>query len=150
MFAIRDGKWKLVLGNGSGGRENPRGKPFAKPYQLFDMSKDIAESTNVAEQHPEVVQRLEKACTRIRGRGSSRRLSQKGARGFGPVEGNMPVERKFAQAQIVQLGTAVELFAIEIGTYPKSLRELIDGPSDGKLAEKFVGLLALSYPLPAR
>ena len=41
MFAIRDGKWKLVLGNGSGGREQPRGKPFDKPYQLFNLVADV-------------------------------------------------------------------------------------------------------------
>ena len=58
MFAIRDGKWKLVLGNGSGGREKPRGKAFGKPYHLYDMSADIAETTNLAEKHPEVVSRL--------------------------------------------------------------------------------------------
>ena len=58
MFAIRDGKWKLVLGNGSGGRQAPRGKPFAKPYHLFDLSKDISERRNVAGEHPEIVKRL--------------------------------------------------------------------------------------------
>ena len=46
VFAIRDGKWKLVLGDGSGGRENPRGKPFGQPYQLYDMSSDIGETTD--------------------------------------------------------------------------------------------------------
>lgn len=58
MFAIRDGKWKLIAGNGSGGRERPAGKPFAKPYRLFDLSLDIGESRNVAGDHPEVVARL--------------------------------------------------------------------------------------------
>ena len=45
---VRDGDWKLVLGNGSGGRQQPRGKPFEKPYQLFDLSSDIGEETDVA------------------------------------------------------------------------------------------------------
>jgi len=58
MFAIRDGNWKLVLGNGSGGREQPRGKPFEKPYHLFDLSEDIGERRNLADQHPEVVRRM--------------------------------------------------------------------------------------------
>ncbi|MCA9072200.1 MAG: arylsulfatase, partial [Planctomycetaceae bacterium] len=40
MFSIRDGQWKLVLGNGSGGRQNPKGKPFGKPYQLYDLKND--------------------------------------------------------------------------------------------------------------
>ena len=67
MFAIRDGKWKLILGNGSGGREAPRGKPFAKPYQLYDMSSDIAEKNNLAKSHPEIVDRLTKRFDAIRG-----------------------------------------------------------------------------------
>ena len=55
---IRSGRWKLILGNGSGGRQAPRGQPFARPYQLFDLSNDPAETHNVAEQHPDVVERL--------------------------------------------------------------------------------------------
>ncbi|MCG8583220.1 MAG: sulfatase-like hydrolase/transferase, partial [Pirellulales bacterium] len=72
MFAIRDGKWKLVAGNGSGGRQQPRGKPFGKPYQLFDLNSDLGETTNVAENNPEVVNRLEKQLERIRAAGRSR------------------------------------------------------------------------------
>jgi arylsulfatase A-like enzyme len=59
MFAIRDGKWKLVLGNGSGGRESPRGRPFDRPYQLFDLTQDPAETQNCIADHPEVARRLE-------------------------------------------------------------------------------------------
>ena len=72
MFAVREGKWKLVLGNGSGGREKPVGVPFGKPYQLFDLSADIGESTNVIAQHAEVAERLEKAFADIRSNGRSR------------------------------------------------------------------------------
>ena len=59
MFAIRDGRWKLVLGNGSGGRQTPRGEPFARPYQLFDLSRDPGEADDVAAANPEIVERLE-------------------------------------------------------------------------------------------
>ena len=59
MFAIRDGRWKLVLGNGSGGREPPLGRPFTRPYQLFDLSQDPTESHNRITDHPEVARRLE-------------------------------------------------------------------------------------------
>ena len=52
MFAIRDGRWKLVAGNGSGGRQTPKGKPFQKPYQLFDLHTDPGEAHNIAGQHP--------------------------------------------------------------------------------------------------
>jgi len=40
MFAIRDGRWKLIAGNGSGGRQSPRGKAFTRPYQLYDLQTD--------------------------------------------------------------------------------------------------------------
>lgn len=71
MFAIRDGKWKLVAGNGSGGRQQPRGKPFEKPYQLFDLTTDIEESRDVAAQNTEVVARLTEKLEQIRSRGRS-------------------------------------------------------------------------------
>ena len=71
MFAIRDGKWKLIAGNGSGGRAKPRGKPFAKPYQLFDMEADVEESNDVAAAHPDVVAKLTKQLEMIRSRGRS-------------------------------------------------------------------------------
>ncbi len=72
MFAIRSGKWKLVLGNGSGGRQAPRGKAFQKPYQLFEMDKDVQEQHNVIDKHPEVARKLEALCEAIRTKGSSR------------------------------------------------------------------------------
>ena len=71
MFAIRDGKWKLVLGNGSGGRQQPRGKPFAKPYHLSDMSKDLPETQNRIEENAQVAERLEKAFRTIHDSGRS-------------------------------------------------------------------------------
>ena len=70
MFAIREGRWKLVLGNGSGGREKPAGKPFAEPYQLFDLSADIAETTDLASEKPDEVRRLTTLAEEIRETGS--------------------------------------------------------------------------------
>ncbi len=66
MFAVREGNWKLVLGNGSGGREKPRGKPFAKPYRLYDLAADPAEQHDVAADHPRVVARLTASAEAIR------------------------------------------------------------------------------------
>ncbi|MBQ15598.1 MAG: Cerebroside-sulfatase [Planctomycetaceae bacterium] len=66
MFAIRDGRWKLVLGNGSGGRQAPRGRPFAKPFFLADLAADPSETTNLAEKNPDVAIRLESAARKIR------------------------------------------------------------------------------------
>lgn len=65
MFAIRDGDWKLVLGNGSGGREQPRGKPFQKPYQLFNLANDPGEKQNVIDNHAQVAAELENKCLAI-------------------------------------------------------------------------------------
>ncbi len=72
MFAIRDGRWKLVLGNGSGGREQPLGEPFAQPYQLFDLAQDISEKSNLAQSHPDVVKRMLAQFEQIRESGRSR------------------------------------------------------------------------------
>ena len=71
-FAIRDSNWKLVLGNGSGGRQSPRGKPFGKPYELYDLGEDLAEKHNVAAKYPEIVKRLTASCNAIREAGRSR------------------------------------------------------------------------------
>jgi arylsulfatase A-like enzyme len=51
IFAIRSVKWKLIFGPGSGAADG------TKP-QLFDLSADIGEKTNLAEKHPEEVKRL--------------------------------------------------------------------------------------------
>jgi len=72
MFAIRDGNWKLVLGNGSGGREAPKGKPFERPYQLFNLNNDPVETTNIIDQHPELATQLEETLQQIRDSESSR------------------------------------------------------------------------------
>ena len=59
MFAIRDKEWKLVLGNGSGGREKPAGKAFEKPYSLYNLSKDVGEQEDLASQNSDRVRQLE-------------------------------------------------------------------------------------------
>ena len=72
IFSIREGKWKMVFGSGSGGREKPVGKPFEKPYFLFDLENDPAEKVNVIEQYPEISARLTQTLNRIRESGRSR------------------------------------------------------------------------------
>lgn len=67
MFAIRDGRWKLVCGDGSGGREKPKGKPFDEPFQLYDLVDDIGESRDLASQQPDRVKAMVKALEGIRG-----------------------------------------------------------------------------------
>ena len=73
VFALRDGPWKMVFGNGSGGREQPRGKPFGKPYQLYDLNEDAAETHNIIDKHPDVAARLESTLDDIRTQGRSRK-----------------------------------------------------------------------------
>jgi arylsulfatase A-like enzyme len=73
MFSLREGKWKMVFGDGSGGREKPKGKPFQEPYSLFDLEKDPSETTNVIAEHPDVAKRLTESLERIRSSGRSRR-----------------------------------------------------------------------------
>ena len=59
MFAIREGEWKLVLGNGSGGRQVPKGRPFQKPFFLTNIREDGAETKNRVESDAKTAARLE-------------------------------------------------------------------------------------------
>lgn len=61
-FAIREGRWKLLLCGGSGGWAEPddpqaaaRGMP---PLQLYDMEADPGETRNLHESRADLVQRL--------------------------------------------------------------------------------------------
>ena len=65
MFAIREGDWKLVLGNGSGGRQAPKGKPLAKPYFLTNIKAHPDEQKNLAGRETEIAEKLEKAFQKI-------------------------------------------------------------------------------------
>ncbi|MBM3981992.1 MAG: hypothetical protein FJ304_17300 [Planctomycetes bacterium] len=51
VFAVRSGKWKLILGPGSGATDG------TKPH-LYDLAADIGEKTDLAAKHPEEVKRL--------------------------------------------------------------------------------------------
>jgi arylsulfatase A-like enzyme len=66
MFAIRVGNWKLVAGNGSGGRQAPKGKPFQKPYGLFNLGKDMRETANQIEEQKELAADLEATLDELR------------------------------------------------------------------------------------
>ena len=89
LWAVRDGNWKLVMGQGSGystekterapylkfaqvGMVNsdftPDGqpKPDAPPMQLYDLAADPGETKNLYRDHPEIVARLTKLFEQLR------------------------------------------------------------------------------------
>jgi len=57
MFSIRQGKWKLILGKGSGGWSR-NGKEEPAPGQLYDLENDISEQNNLYHKYPDVIYRL--------------------------------------------------------------------------------------------
>ncbi len=62
--AVRSGDWKYREGHRYGNWTFPRGQPKPKENpkekQLFNLAKDIGESNNVIDRHPEVRERLQK------------------------------------------------------------------------------------------
>ncbi len=75
MFAIRQSKWKLELGLGSGGFSVPRSikpKPGEPAGQLYNLQEDLAESRNLWNEHPEIVERLTNLLAKYKQQGYSR------------------------------------------------------------------------------
>ena len=76
-FAYRQGKWKLVLAQGSGGWTTPRERDLTEQdvpvAQLYDMKNDPEETTNLYESRPEVAARLLKSLESdvVRGRSTA-------------------------------------------------------------------------------
>jgi len=97
-WAVREGPWLLIPAHGSGGvttdPKNPAGsgwmnfaemgtknsdytddgklKPDAPPGQLYNLSRDPYESTNVYNEHPEIVAHLTALLDKLRQEGRSR------------------------------------------------------------------------------
>jgi arylsulfatase A-like enzyme len=65
MFAVRKGDWKLVLGNGSGGRQQPKGRRFQPPWQLFNLKEDPGETEDLYYSEGETAEELEGALFQI-------------------------------------------------------------------------------------
>ncbi len=92
VFAIRSGKWKLILGPGSG---PPDG---TKPH-LYDLDADLGETNDLAADHPDEVKRLT-ACWRSSSptggapRARGRRTTWRSRSTRGPQAGNPPPLRK--------------------------------------------------------
>lgn len=67
LMTIRRGPWKYIDGEGSGGFSD-RGKSdrrSAGKGQLYHLANDIGETTNLVDQHPEVVQALKEELAAI-------------------------------------------------------------------------------------
>ncbi|HWH68699.1 MAG TPA: sulfatase, partial [Candidatus Sulfotelmatobacter sp.] len=62
LEAVRSGPWKLALpGQGGGlGAKKAGAEPAMDALRLYNLDADIGETKDLASQHPEVVQRLEK------------------------------------------------------------------------------------------
>jgi arylsulfatase A-like enzyme len=65
-FAIIDGQWKLI--------HNTVREPGRPEFELFDVAHDPFDQKNLADQHPDVVQRLAKAVEGFRSMAAAARL----------------------------------------------------------------------------
>jgi arylsulfatase A-like enzyme len=71
LFAIQEGPWKLIAGQGSGGEPQPDSAPPAatEPVgQLYNLADDIGETRNLYAQKPEIVARLTALLEKITGK----------------------------------------------------------------------------------
>jgi len=74
VLALRSGDWKyLVSGSGAGkkNQEKAKAKGTLKP-ELYDLSKDLSETTNVADQNPEMVAKMANLLAEIQAKGGQR------------------------------------------------------------------------------
>ena len=84
LGAVRSGKWKLMFAPTGSAPDKAEVKLPAgpQPPQLFDLDADLAETTDLAAQHSEVVQRLLVLADQARGDlgDSARKMTGKGMR----------------------------------------------------------------------
>ncbi len=70
--AIRQGMWKFIPAPPAAGKPTAAKRGPQVGHALYDLAKDPAEATNVAGQHPEVVEKLSRQLDQLRGQGKSR------------------------------------------------------------------------------
>ncbi len=80
-FAVRVGKWKLIDAPHSGGWSHPRPRDKASwkdlpKVQLYDLEADLGEKKNLAEEKPEVVERLRAVLERVKKGGVSNEANE--------------------------------------------------------------------------
>jgi arylsulfatase A len=85
MFAIRQRQWKVIYGRGSGGFSGPDAdtvREFKWPEpsepapgepagQMYDLCRDLAETNNLWDSRPEIVEELSCLLTEYKATGSS-------------------------------------------------------------------------------
>jgi len=76
VFAIRQGKWKLILGikGSGGGRLKNRGDSLYSTGQLYNMQDDPFEQNDLWDEHPDIVERLTKLLEKYKKQGFSRQM----------------------------------------------------------------------------
>jgi arylsulfatase A-like enzyme len=74
QWAVRQGNWKLILGQGGGGIgwKAEEHRPNEPAGQLYDLSNDLAEQHNAYASRPEVVARLKALLEKLQRDGRSR------------------------------------------------------------------------------
>ena len=75
MFSVRQGKWKLILGLGSGGFTEPRSldpEPGGSLGQLYNMDQDLGETGNLWDKYPDIVRELTALLEKYQQQGYSR------------------------------------------------------------------------------
>jgi arylsulfatase A-like enzyme len=72
MFALREGPWKLIEGQGSGGFTRIKIEPNEPRGQLYNLADDPAETKNLYAEKPDVVARLTELLRKCRDQGRTR------------------------------------------------------------------------------
>jgi arylsulfatase A-like enzyme len=70
--AIRDGRWKFIPATARDAQPTTAKRGPKGGDALYDLTQDPAEATNVAGQHPDVVEKLSKELDQLHERGRSR------------------------------------------------------------------------------
>ncbi|MBN1908252.1 MAG: arylsulfatase, partial [Pirellulales bacterium] len=65
MLSIRRGPWKLIFGRGSGGWTKGATDKNLPPGQLYNLDDDLAETTNLYADRPEIVTQLNALMQRL-------------------------------------------------------------------------------------
>jgi arylsulfatase A-like enzyme len=69
-FSLAEGPWKIVFRNPSDGLDKNRGEPRIR--ELYNLNEDIAETTNLAENEPEILKHLDTKLRYLVAQGTSR------------------------------------------------------------------------------